>query len=280
MKNHAAYGLEMEDLDVVIVEDSKPMQTIIRSILLSFKVARVRSFDSVDEALQSMLAEPPNVILTDWRMEPASGYQLLRLVRHRHMDPLCFVPIIFITAHGTRALVDKALRAGAHHLLVKPLSPSTLYSRLRWLLTDDRMMVLENSGFYNILGVHKLLDQAAEKIQTLENARTYHQRAIQKLAAVQDAVEKEFAKPGGDTIVIPAPDGVPAGPAELETEQERMAAKGRSGKAGEAGRASPSSSQKKSGKKARAPEKDMVPLPAYASTHRPAQRKKPSAAQT
>ena len=87
MKHHAAYGLELEELDVAIVEDSKAMQTILRSILLSFKVARVRVYDSGDDAVEGMLNEPPNVILTDWRMEPVSGYQLLRLIRHRHMEP-------------------------------------------------------------------------------------------------------------------------------------------------------------------------------------------------
>jgi len=174
MKHHAAFNLTIEDLDVVVVDDSKPMQTLIRSILLSFRVARVRVFDSVDEALQSMMAEPPNVILTDWRMAPTSGYQFLRLIRHRHMEPLCFVPLMFITAHGTRALVNKALRAGAHHLLVKPLSPSTLYSRLRWLVQDERQMILEHSGFYNVAGINETMNAQAEKLQSLHQARVHN----------------------------------------------------------------------------------------------------------
>ncbi len=194
MKHHAAFGLAMEDIDAVVVEDSKPMQTILRSILLSFKVARVRVFDSADDALESSLAEPPNVILTDWRMAPTSGYQFLRLVRHRHMEPLCYVPILFITAHGTRPLVDKALRAGAHHVLVKPVSPSTLYKRLKWLASDDRPMILEQSGFYNIYGIQKTMDEQAEKMQSQAGARLHHRIAVQKRAAVESAVEEAFDK--------------------------------------------------------------------------------------
>lgn len=192
MKHHAAFGLAMEDLDVVVVEDSKPMQTILRSILLSFRVARVRTFDSVDDALEASLAEPPNVIITDWRMAPTTGYQFLRLVRHRHMEPLCYVPILFITAHGTRPLVDKALRAGAHHVLVKPLSPSTLHKRLKWLLNDTRPMILENSGFYNIYGIQRAMDEQAEKMQSLAGARFNHQKAVAQRIKVQDAVEEAF----------------------------------------------------------------------------------------
>lgn len=194
MKHHAAFGLAMDDIDVVVVEDSKPMQTILRSTLLSFKVARVRTFDSVDDALEASLAEPPNLIITDWRMAPTTGYQLLRLIRHKHMEPLCFVPILFITAHGTRPLVDKALRAGAHHVLVKPLSPSTLYKRIEWVLHDDRPMVLENSGFYNIYGIQKLMDQQAEKMKSLAAARVNHRTAVQKRAEVDDVVQEAFDK--------------------------------------------------------------------------------------
>lgn len=192
MKHHAAYGLAIEDIDAVIVEDSKPMQTIIRSILLSFKVARVRVYDSVDDALEACLAEPPNVILTDWRMAPTSGYQLLRLVRHRHMEPLCFVPILFITAHGTRPLVDKALRAGAHHVLVKPVSPSTLHKRLTWLLGDSRPMILEHSGFYNIFGIQKTMDKQAEKMQSLAGARLHRKIALERRAQLEGAVAAAF----------------------------------------------------------------------------------------
>ncbi|MBO0346243.1 response regulator [Roseibium limicola] len=218
MKNHAAYGLAMEDLDVVVVDDSKPMQSILRSILMSFRVARVRVFDSVDEALSGMLAEPPNLILTDWRMAPTSGYQLLRLIRHRHMEPLCYVPLLFVTAHGTRALVDRALRAGAHHLLVKPVAPSTLFNRLRWLMADERPMILEHSGFYNIRGINRVLDEQKERSRSLDQAQMVHDRTVQKLVKVRGAVEKEFSLPG-------VPASAPAG-----LEQKKVAGAGGGGR--------------------------------------------------
>ncbi|NBN77916.1 response regulator [Microvirga tunisiensis] len=202
--HHAAYGLPLEALDVVIVEDSRQMQTILRSILLSFKVERVRVFDTVDASLEAMLTEPPNLILADWKMEPTSGYQLLRLIRHRNMAPLCFVPLLFITAHGTRALVDKALRAGAHHLLVKPVSPSMLYARVRWLLSDDRQFAPDKNGFYTIDGVAGLLDAQAGKMQTLDNARAYHERATRRYQEALETVEQVFStEPGA------APDSAP-----------------------------------------------------------------------
>ncbi|MFD1694448.1 response regulator [Roseibium aestuarii] len=239
MKNHAAFGLAIEDLDIVIVDDSKPMQSILRSILMSFKVARVRVFDSVDEALPAMVSEPPNLILTDWRMAPTSGYQLLKLIRHRHMDPLCYVPLLFITAHGTRALVDRALRSGAHHLLVKPVAPSTLYNRLRWLMADSRPLVLDNSGFYNIQGVHKLLDAQKERTRSLDNARQLQERSVQNLVKVRGAVEKEFAGVAPQMSGSAEPEATPAAGARTAGKGGKGSSKG-SGKGSRGSFAAPS----------------------------------------
>lgn len=197
-RNHRAYKLPVGALDIVVVEDSKPMQIILRSILISMRVARVRVYDSPELALDAMLTEPPNLILTDWKMSPFSGYQFLRMIRHRRMAPLCFVPVIFVTAFGTRALVEKVLRAGAHHLLVKPLAPSTLYKRLQWLVNDEREFVLDNeTGFHSIAGVDAALTANLEKRTSLKQARLHHQRSgalTEREAALQRRIAEHKAK--------------------------------------------------------------------------------------
>ena len=48
MLHHRAYGLGVAALDVVVVDDAKPMQSILRSILLNAHVGRVRTFDGAE----------------------------------------------------------------------------------------------------------------------------------------------------------------------------------------------------------------------------------------
>ncbi|MBA5776935.1 response regulator [Stappia sp. F7233] len=163
MTKHYAFGRVIEDLDIAVVDDSKPMQAILRSTLLSFRVRRVRTFDGVEEAIEAMRIDPPNLILTDWHMKPVSGYQLLCRLRHRKMAPLCYLPILFVTAHGTRTLVDKVLRAGAQNVLVKPISPSILFDRLQWTLRDGRDLELGPGERFRIAGVAERLDEKARK---------------------------------------------------------------------------------------------------------------------
>jgi two-component system, OmpR family, phosphate regulon response regulator PhoB len=138
MTHHRAYGLTLDSLDVVVVDDAKPMQTILRSILLASHVARVRAFDTAEAAMQSMIVEPPHLIITDWNMQPTDGLTLLRSMRRWRMGQVALVPAILITAHPTRALVESALAAGTHFVVAKPLSPATLMKRIDFILKDAR----------------------------------------------------------------------------------------------------------------------------------------------
>lgn len=179
-------------LDVVVVEDSKPMQTIVRSILAALNVGRVRMFDMADEALQAMLSEPPNMIITDYRMSPMNGYQLLRSIRNRKMAPLCYVPVIMITAHSTRSVVEKAYRGGAHTVLVKPISPKVLQTRLEWVIRDDRPFEIDETGHCVVDGVGSLLDNHKERFIALTQAREYHELMTRQVTQKQDEVDKVF----------------------------------------------------------------------------------------
>ncbi|WP_208999403.1 response regulator [Roseibium sediminis] len=170
------------------------MQVIIRAVLSNFGIPRVRVFDSVEPALESMLAEAPNLIVTDWRMEPTSGYQLLRMIRHKHMAPLCFVPVLFITSFGTRALVDKALRAGAHMLLVKPISPTLVHDRLRWILRDSRPMVVGQSGFVGIGQPGQRVEAIPEVEQTIEKAREKHLAGVKRVKEIHGMLDRFFGQ--------------------------------------------------------------------------------------
>ncbi|WP_319773463.1 response regulator [Breoghania sp.] len=207
MRHSAAYKLPLSALDIVVVDDSKQMQTIIRSVLLAMRVARVRTFDTAEKALQAMLTEPPNLIITDWRMEPVTGYQLLRSIRHRQMAPLCFVPVLMITAHTTRPLVEKALKAGAHHVLAKPLAPNALHQRIEWIARDERKFCLDpGQDFFVIDGVSAALAVQSERRQALDNARLNHARSLggesKSHPARTGASNKSPQKPADEPLVL------------------------------------------------------------------------------
>jgi CheY-like chemotaxis protein len=159
--NNLAFGVPIHELDVVLVEPSKSMQTIMRSVLLAIKVSRVRIFDSANDALRSMHSKHPHVLLTDLQVGDVTGIDLIKLIRRPDLDPLCHVPVVVITGNASRATLSKAIEAGAHHIMAKPVSPSAIQKILTWLTQDNRMLE-EIEGRMVIPGTDKILEAIAK----------------------------------------------------------------------------------------------------------------------
>lgn len=173
MPLHTAYGLPLEEIDLVAIDDSKAMQGIYRSIFSTLRTKRARVYGDPERAMNAMLNEPPNVLLLDWRMEATSGAKLLRTLRLKQMDPLCFLPVIVVSAYGTKSIVELAYRLGANGFLLKPISPDSLIKRLQWVASDERDLILENDR-YVIEGVEDKLEMHQHKAESLSRARAYH----------------------------------------------------------------------------------------------------------
>lgn len=158
MRHHRAYGAAVESLDIVVVDDAKPMQTILRSILIAEKVERVRCFDDAESALVAMTVEPPTLAIVDWGMRPTDGLTLVRTMRQPEAGALALVPVVLITAHPTKSLVGRAIALGVHSVVAKPFSPSTLMRRVEAILSDDRQFEIdEATGAIRLEGADMLL---------------------------------------------------------------------------------------------------------------------------
>ncbi|MGI9383673.1 MAG: response regulator [Methyloligellaceae bacterium] len=156
MDTHFSYGREIQSLDVALVDDEFGVVRILRSILSGLGVARVRTFSSPKAALQALLSEPPDMLLTNTQLGPFGGSKLVRMIRHRDMTPLCFVPAVVVSGCARRRMVEESFLAGAHQFLVLPLSPKVFRRRVEWLLGDNRKLLLQGEH-YVIEGVDEIV---------------------------------------------------------------------------------------------------------------------------
>lgn len=190
-----ALGVPLEDLDVVVVDDSKPMQTIVRSMLSAARVHRVRTFDQAGEAFRAMAVEPPHLLITDWNLPDIDGLALVRSIRDPRSGVLASVPVILITGHATRNLVERAIASGVHFVLAKPLSPSNVLKRVQAAIQDERRFVLDRArGCYVLEGTETLL------------AARRRSAADPTVPAAADAVVDAGGRPAAPTeAIVPAP---------------------------------------------------------------------------
>lgn len=170
MPANAAFGLALDKLDVVVVEESRTLQALTCSMLSSYRVKRIRPFGGAEAALQSMLNDPPHLIIADWQMKPVSGYQLLRMLHEPDMMPLCLVPFIMTSTFATQRLVELSSQTGAHAFLVKPLSPMILRNAINRILADSREMKL-TAERYVVEGAAQQLAEVQAAAAVEENRR-------------------------------------------------------------------------------------------------------------
>ncbi len=69
-----------------------------------------------------------SLVISDWNMEPMTGYELLKQVR---ADPvLSTTPFIMVTAESKTENVIAAKQAGVNNYIVKPFNAETLKNKI------------------------------------------------------------------------------------------------------------------------------------------------------
>ena len=156
MLHHRALGRDLEELAVAVVDNRQPMRSMMRAMLAAIGTGRIDTYDSAHDAFEAMTVNTPDLVIASAFMQPVTGSELVRSMRHVNAGPLCFVPAMIMSAHARPNLIEEALRAGAHQVLVLPTSASTLYRRLDWLLNDDRPFERDGDN-YVVAGMEERL---------------------------------------------------------------------------------------------------------------------------
>ena len=123
-----------KNMNVLVVDDYQTMIRIIKNLLKQL------GFNNVDEATDGTMAydliskKKYGLIISDWNMEPVSGYELLKKVRAD--DVRKAVPFIMITAESKTENVVAAKQAGVSNYIVKPFNAGTLKQKIEAVFGD------------------------------------------------------------------------------------------------------------------------------------------------
>lgn len=121
-------------LSILIVDDYKTMLRIIRNLLKQLGFHNVDEAMDGAEALNKLRGKSYDLVISDWNMEPMTGYELLKEVRSD--DMLKTLPFIMVTAESKTDNVIAAKKAGVNNYIVKPFNAATLKSKLSSVLGD------------------------------------------------------------------------------------------------------------------------------------------------
>lgn len=121
-------------MPVLVVDDYRTMVRIIRNVLKQIGFSHIDEAADGEEAWGKISQSGYGLIISDWNMEPMSGFELLNHVRkdeaHRN------TPFIMVTAESKSENVAAAREAGVSTYIVKPFNAATLRSRLKSVLGE------------------------------------------------------------------------------------------------------------------------------------------------
>ena len=114
----------LPNIVVLAVDDDPDALTLVREILESAG-ARVRTAASAIDALESIAAELPDVLVSDLGMPTIDGFELIRRIRQMG-GAARDLPAAALTAYARSEDRAKTLRSGFEMHLAKPIDPSEL----------------------------------------------------------------------------------------------------------------------------------------------------------
>lgn len=115
-------------MKVLVIEDESSIRD---NIIEMFELKEIEVYGAINgkEALASIDAIQPNIILCDLMMPVMNGFEFIEALKQntQHKD----IPVIFVSARAEVSEKEKALEAGAVDFITKPFSFVEVFDKLK-----------------------------------------------------------------------------------------------------------------------------------------------------
>ena len=116
---------------ILLVDDEQSVLASVRALLRS-QGHEVETAMDGEEAAQKLQQQDFDVLVTDIRMRPIDGVQLMRLARERSPD----MGIVVISAMTSEKTIALSSEAGCQAYVKKPFMPSDLLEAVKGVLAQ------------------------------------------------------------------------------------------------------------------------------------------------
>lgn len=123
----------LEGWNVVVIDDEEDSLEVAEIILLEYG-ANVFTASDGQEGLEVIREAKPRFVISDLSMPVMDGWSLIHTMKQDR--GLAEIPVIALTAHAMIGDRERAISAGFHNYLTKPLTVDTFMLDLVNLLID------------------------------------------------------------------------------------------------------------------------------------------------
>ena len=120
---------------ILIIEDDAGFRDLLR-IHLSGAGYEVQIAEDGVAGGRALLAQPPDLIVSDLKMPYLDGFELLALLRSE--PQLTSIPVVLLSGRTDSEAMAKALQLGASDFLTKPVTRNVLLESIKNCLSKSR----------------------------------------------------------------------------------------------------------------------------------------------
>ena len=211
-------------LHVLVVDDNRSSADALARLLRKRGDVVHAAYDG-QSAIDRIQAEPPDVVLTDLKMEPVDGMAVLAAARAVRPP----VDTIVFTAFGAVDLAVQAMHLGARDFLTKPVTMEQVSARLDALRTGSPEPVApapedEDAAFLALSASSRAVLESLQRAAGVPSAvwlegeigsgRTYCARTLHRLGGTDTPftvrnITRDGPWPTSGTVVLPNVDDLP-----------------------------------------------------------------------
>lgn len=134
--------LKLDNISVLVVEDLRPMRELMVVVLNALGIKKIYTADNGANGFQEFNKSKPDIVITDWEMDPVNGIELIRKIRRNPKSHNKIVPIILISGYSAKSRVIQGRDMGVTEFLTKPFTGKDLANRITHIINKPRDFVL------------------------------------------------------------------------------------------------------------------------------------------
>lgn len=199
---------------ILIVDDEKSIQKLLKLILEDFQVTAV---SSAKEALRFIQNKSCDLVITDLKMPGISGLELLKETKTFYPE----IPVIMITGHGDKNAAIEAINNGVYDFLEKPFDDEVIIHSVKRALKQRNTSIEKDCLIEKLKDSESRLRSLSEKIILLQEeerkriSREIHDELGQLLVVLK--IDLSILKKENPAICRDSPTAVAQMEETLET---------------------------------------------------------------
>jgi CheY-like chemotaxis protein len=134
-------SLNFKDLMILVADANPHARRIVCSILRGFGANKLLEVENEMELLRALSLQKIDILICDERLPTHGGLRLTRAIRGNAKNENRTMPIMLMTNNARESSIKRARDAGANMVVVKPMSPNSLYDRMAWIALRPRKFI-------------------------------------------------------------------------------------------------------------------------------------------